>query len=81
MIYELAAEHGLNEQRSAEILDRKHRIYEYLEHNAVSGFRGYRICALGKIPLSTRPGYIRNQPQSEDSTDVASDRNDVRGGR
>jgi HAD superfamily hydrolase (TIGR01509 family) len=32
MIYEVAAGHGLNEQRSAEILDRKHRIYESLEH-------------------------------------------------
>src|SRR5277367_798206 len=32
MIYEVAAAHGLNEQRSAEILDRKHRIYESLEH-------------------------------------------------
>ena len=32
MIYELAAEHGLNEQRSVEILVRKHRIYESLEH-------------------------------------------------
>ena len=32
MIYEIAAAHGLNEQRSAEILDRKHRIYESLEH-------------------------------------------------
>ena len=32
MIYEVAAGHGLNEQRSAEILDRKHRIYESLEY-------------------------------------------------
>jgi len=32
MIYEVAAGHGLNEQRSAEILSRKHRIYESLEH-------------------------------------------------
>jgi HAD superfamily hydrolase (TIGR01509 family) len=32
MIYEVAAGHGLNEQHSAEILDRKHRIYESLEH-------------------------------------------------
>jgi HAD superfamily hydrolase (TIGR01509 family) len=32
MIYAVAAGHGLNEQRSAEILDRKHRIYESLEH-------------------------------------------------
>jgi beta-phosphoglucomutase len=32
MIYEVAAEHGLNDQRSAQILDRKHRIYESLEH-------------------------------------------------
>jgi beta-phosphoglucomutase len=32
MIYELAAEHGLNEQRSVEILVRKHHIYESLEH-------------------------------------------------
>jgi beta-phosphoglucomutase len=39
MIYEMAAEHGLNEQRSAEILERKYRIYESLEHtlSAVSG--------------------------------------------
>jgi HAD superfamily hydrolase (TIGR01509 family) len=32
MIYEVAAGHGLNEQRSAKILDRKHFIYESLEH-------------------------------------------------
>ena len=32
MIYEVAAGHGLNQQRSAEILSRKHRIYESLEH-------------------------------------------------
>jgi phosphoglycolate phosphatase-like HAD superfamily hydrolase len=32
MIYEIAAAHGLNEQRRAEILDRKHRAYESLEH-------------------------------------------------
>ena len=32
MIYEVAAGHGLNEQRSAEILDRKHRIYQSMEH-------------------------------------------------
>src|SRR5271170_5825267 len=32
MIYEIAAAHGLSERRSAEILDRKHRIYESLEH-------------------------------------------------
>ena len=32
MIYEVAAEHGLDEQRSAEILSRKHRICESLEH-------------------------------------------------
>ena len=32
MIYEVAARHGLGEQRSAEILDRKHRIYESLSH-------------------------------------------------
>jgi beta-phosphoglucomutase-like phosphatase (HAD superfamily) len=32
MIYGVAAGHGLNEQRGAEILDRKHRIYESLEH-------------------------------------------------
>jgi HAD superfamily hydrolase (TIGR01509 family) len=32
MIYEVAAAHGLNEQRSSEILDRKYRIYESLEH-------------------------------------------------
>jgi beta-phosphoglucomutase len=32
MIYEVAAGHGLNEQLRAEILDRKHRIYESLEH-------------------------------------------------
>lgn len=32
MIYEIAAAHGLNEQRRAEILDRKHRVYESLEH-------------------------------------------------
>jgi hypothetical protein len=32
MIYEEAARHGLDEQRSAMILDRKHRIYEFLEH-------------------------------------------------
>ena len=31
MIYDLAAGHGFNEQRSAEILERKHRIYESLE--------------------------------------------------
>jgi beta-phosphoglucomutase len=31
MIYELAAAHGESEQRCAEILDRKHRIYESLE--------------------------------------------------
>ena len=32
MIYEVAAAYGLNEQRSAVILERKHRIYESLEH-------------------------------------------------
>jgi beta-phosphoglucomutase len=32
MTYEVAAEHGLDEQRSAEILSRKHRIYASLEH-------------------------------------------------
>jgi beta-phosphoglucomutase-like phosphatase (HAD superfamily) len=32
MIYEVAAEHGLDEQRSAEILSSKHCIYESLEH-------------------------------------------------
>jgi HAD superfamily hydrolase (TIGR01509 family) len=32
MIYEVTAGHGLNEQRSAEILELKHRIYESLEH-------------------------------------------------
>jgi HAD superfamily hydrolase (TIGR01509 family) len=32
MIYEVAAAHGLNEERRAEILCRKHVIYESLEH-------------------------------------------------
>ena len=32
MIYEVAAAHGLNERRSAVILERKHRIYESPEH-------------------------------------------------
>jgi beta-phosphoglucomutase len=32
MIYEVAAAHGLSEERSAEILSRKHAIYESLEH-------------------------------------------------
>lgn len=32
MIYDVATEHGLNEQRSAEILERKYRIYESMEH-------------------------------------------------
>ena len=32
MIYEVAAAHGHSEQRRAEILNRKHRIYESLEH-------------------------------------------------
>jgi HAD superfamily hydrolase (TIGR01509 family) len=32
MIYEVAAGYGLDEQRCAEILSRKHRIYESLEH-------------------------------------------------
>jgi beta-phosphoglucomutase-like phosphatase (HAD superfamily) len=39
MIYKVAAEHGLSEQRSAEILERKYRTYESLEHtlSPVSG--------------------------------------------
>jgi HAD superfamily hydrolase (TIGR01509 family) len=32
MIYEVAAAHGESEERCAEILSRKHRIYESLEH-------------------------------------------------
>jgi HAD superfamily hydrolase (TIGR01509 family) len=32
MIYEMAAAHGESEERCAEILSRKHRIYESLEH-------------------------------------------------
>ena len=32
MIYEVAGAHGMSDERCAEILDRKHRIYESLEH-------------------------------------------------
>ena len=77
MIYEVAAGHGLNEQRSAEILSRKHRIYESLEHTLRPVPGCHRVCALGKISLSTCVGYIRDKPQSQGNTEVASDRIDV----
>ena len=77
MIYEVAAERGFSAERCAQILDRKHRIYESLEHTLRPVSGGYRLCALGKISLSTRPGYIRDKPQSRDNTEVASDRIDV----
>lgn len=63
MIYEIAGTHGLNEQRSAEILDHKHRIYESLEHTLrpVPGAIEFVHCAFDSLWLHPRQAAIERQ--------------------
>lgn len=77
MIYEVAAGHGLSEQRSAEILDRKHRIYESMEHMLcpVSGAIEFLHWAKSRYRLALATSATSRK--SRDNTKIASDRIDV----
>jgi HAD superfamily hydrolase (TIGR01509 family) len=66
MIYEVAAEHGLDEQRSAEILSRKHLIYESLEHtlHPVPGAIEFVHCAKSRFRLALATSATRRNRET-----------------